>query len=168
MVSAAVKDVDTPESREKAFQHLMATDMTLTSILDSADVLHESEALFDDRPQEENHEEVASEDIPCEEVEECPWEGEDSKEEDVAAAPTSSTDAPETSQAIPTTTAGISKSLALRLVYGSKPPSLRGWHRRSLSQCSAKEQALATQSVFRTTVVVAVLCPNPRVPKCVS
>eukprot|EP00971_Amphidinium_carterae_P257982 5120745-Amphidinium_carterae.1 len=50
-VSAAVKDVDTAERREKAFQHLMPTDMTLASILNAADVLHESEALFDDRPQ---------------------------------------------------------------------------------------------------------------------
>eukprot|EP00971_Amphidinium_carterae_P348149 6490350-Amphidinium_carterae.1 len=57
MVSAAVKDVDKPERREKAFQHLMPTDMTLTSILDAAD----SEALFDDRPQKEHDDEVASE-----------------------------------------------------------------------------------------------------------
>eukprot|EP00971_Amphidinium_carterae_P255091 5064109-Amphidinium_carterae.1 len=74
----------------------MPTDMTLTAILDAADVLHESEALFDDRPQEENDDEVAAEDIPCEEVEECTWEGE---EEAVEAPAASSTEVPETPQA---------------------------------------------------------------------
>eukprot|EP00971_Amphidinium_carterae_P256882 5099763-Amphidinium_carterae.1 len=92
---------------------------------------------------------------------ECPWEGEE--EGDVEAAPTaaaSSTDALQTSQPIQMTTlnSGISKLLALRLVYGTCLNALQ------------KDQhvRLKVYSVFRTTVVVAVLWQNPHVPKIVS
>eukprot|EP00971_Amphidinium_carterae_P087711 1735436-Amphidinium_carterae.2 len=79
MVSAAVRDVDSiiHQSIVRRPSDTSPTDMTLTSNLDGADVLHESEALLHHSNGEEIEEEGGAEDIPCKEAEECPWEGEE-------------------------------------------------------------------------------------------